>query len=293
MQGFFRQPFLDVLAALEQLAVGPADAACNAALGPKPSSVKPPTRPTPRGSARVLATPFITLVVTWFIYVPIHELLHVLGCVATGGTVTRLELSARYGAAILSKVFPFVVSGSDYAGQLKGFDTKGSDLCYLATDFLPFVLSILIGVPLIKIAGRRRRPVMFGIAIVLGLAPFYNLSGDYFEMASIISTRGVAVASGTPTPAPPEPAADDRAAPWYYKLRSDDVFRLLSNFTNNPGQIGATTLGSKFVAIALILVSCVLAILLSFGTYWAGHLFSQILGLDANPAASVSRQAAI
>ncbi|GEM_PF-556012 len=283
MRNFFRQPFLDVLAALEQLAGAgappPRADAGNTETG------APRTKPRAGDSrgARVLVVPFVTLVVTWFVYVPIHELLHVLGCVATGGTVTRLELSARYGANLLSKVFPFVVSGSDYAGQLKGFDTHGSDLCYLATDFLPFVLSILIGVPLVKLAGRGRRPIVFGMAIVLGLAPFYNLSGDYFEMASIITTRSMATVTGGGTSPgggsavgeTVEHAMDKVHA--LEKLRSDDVFRLLSDFTNHPEKLGLETLRSKFVAVGLIAVSAALAVVLSFGTYWAGHVLCRLL----------------
>jgi hypothetical protein len=55
-----------------------------------------------------------------------------------------------YGASLLTNIFPFVSTGSDYAGQLTGFDTHGSDLTYLFTVFFPFILTILLGVPLIK-----------------------------------------------------------------------------------------------------------------------------------------------
>jgi hypothetical protein len=94
---------------------------------------------------------------SWWIYVPLHELLHALGCWATGGRVWRLEIDALYGASLVRRVFPFVEVGSSYAGRLTGFDTGGSDLVFLATDFAPYVLTILIGVPLLR--GNPRGPV--------------------------------------------------------------------------------------------------------------------------------------
>jgi hypothetical protein len=78
----------------------------------------------------------------WWIYVPVHELLHALGCVMTGGSVGELQIAPRYGGTLLARVFPFVVGHSDYAGRLSGFDTKGSDWIYLATDVMPYVLTV-------------------------------------------------------------------------------------------------------------------------------------------------------
>jgi hypothetical protein len=43
--------------------------------------------------------------VTWWIYVPIHELCHAFGCILGGGTVTEREISPKYGGAILQKDF--------------------------------------------------------------------------------------------------------------------------------------------------------------------------------------------
>src|SRR5512134_5555 len=83
----------------------------------------------------------------WFVYVPIHELMHAYGCIAAGGAVTRLEIAPEYGGALLARLFPFVASGSSYAGQLTGFDTRGSDAIYLATVLAPYLLTIFIGVP--------------------------------------------------------------------------------------------------------------------------------------------------
>ena len=46
----------------------------------------------------------------WWLYVPIHELMHALGCLATGGGVSELRIQPLYGGRLLSHVFSFVVS---------------------------------------------------------------------------------------------------------------------------------------------------------------------------------------
>ncbi|MFQ5414746.1 MAG: hypothetical protein ACE5E6_09845, partial [Phycisphaerae bacterium] len=66
MGRFFAEPFTDLVACLEAQLV----------------RTKRPLR--------VAVLIMVSLVVTWWVYVPIHELLHVLGCVATGGSVTQL-----------------------------------------------------------------------------------------------------------------------------------------------------------------------------------------------------------
>ena len=66
--------------------------------------------------------------------VPLYYFGTAYGCLLTGGDVTRLEISPEYGAALLQKLFPFVAVGSDYAGQLTGFDTHDNDVIYLATS---------------------------------------------------------------------------------------------------------------------------------------------------------------
>ncbi len=123
----------------------------------------------------------LSFAVSWWVYVPVHELAHALGCRLGGGEVTRLEIDPLYGAALLRRVFPFVAVGSDYAGQLTGFDTRGSDLTYLLTDFLPFVLTIFLGVPLLRSAAAPRggtgRALCFGAALPLAYAPFISAAG--------------------------------------------------------------------------------------------------------------------
>ena len=240
MRRFFRQPIDDVLAALEHLV-------------------------TVRNPLVTMAPALVTMLVTWFVYVGIHELLHVAGCLATGGSVTKLEISSRYGGAIYAKYFDFVVTGSEYAGRLSGFDTKGSDWIYMATVFGPFVLTVLFGVALVKLCAKRRRPILFGIAIVVGLAPFYNLQGDYFEMGSILVTRAVTIVFG-----------EGGYPPLFGSLRSDDVFKLLDTFVRSPAELGLTSAGKIAAGAGVILLSFVVDVLLAFSTYWMGHQVSRL-----------------
>jgi len=141
-----------------------------------------------RGGAR-LALVFAGLIVGWFLYVPVHELLHAAGCRLAGGTVSRLEIAPLYGGALLARVLPFVVSGGEYAGRLSGFDTRGSDWIFLATDLAPFVLTLFPGVWLWRRAARRRRSFAFGLALPLALAPFLSLPGDAYEIGSLLVTH--------------------------------------------------------------------------------------------------------
>ncbi len=228
----------------------------------------------------------ITLVVAWFIYVPIHELLHVLGCVMAGGEVSRLEIAPRYGGALLARVFPFVVSGGEYAGRLSDFDWKGSDLIYLATDFMPYVLTVLIGVPLIRAATRRRRPIVFGLGVILGLAPFYSLPGDYYEMGSIITTRVVTWTigpekiegskDGSLKDETLEPSNHQTFKPAFNGLRSDDVFKLLADVVARPRELGLESAGAVAAGLLIILVGVALALVLALLTYWLGCQVSVI-----------------
>lgn len=240
MRALFREPIDDVLACLGQLV-------------------------TVRSAFRAFVPTLVAMIVTWFVYVPIHELLHVLGCISTGGTVSTLEISPQYGASLLAKVFPFVVSGSDYAGRLSGFDTHGSDLCYLATDFGPFVLTVLIGVPLLRLCTRRRRPILFAIGVVVGLAPFYNIPGDYFEMGSIIVTRVATIVTG---------GGD---SPVFEGIRSDDIYLLIHNLFTKPCALGLVGAGQVAVGFLLICASLVLDVVLAFLTYAMGGVVARLL----------------
>jgi len=249
LRALFRQPFDDLRACIDGVARAPRPYVALAATG-------------------------LAMVLAWFVYTPIHELLHVLGCVATGGTVSELEIRPVYGGALLAKVFPFVVSGGEYAGRLSGFDTRGSDLVYLATDATPYLLTLLIGVPALRLCAGRSRPLLFGAGVVVGLAPFYSLPGDYYEMGSILTTRAASwlVPSGSGTA--------------YGGLRSDDVFALLGDLLASPGELGLAD-GETAIALLVIGLSLVIAILLAFLTYSVGRVVAVALvgsGSTSNPS---------
>ncbi len=124
------------------------------------------------GGAKALAWLFAGLLVGYWVYVPLHELGHALACLAFGGEVTRLEIDPKFGAALLAKVFPWVVPGGEYAGRLAGFDTHGSDLVYLATDLGPVLLTLLPGVWWLRKTGRTSHSFLFGASLPFALAPF-------------------------------------------------------------------------------------------------------------------------
>ncbi|MBI3783126.1 MAG: hypothetical protein HY270_06980 [Deltaproteobacteria bacterium] len=187
----------------------------------------------------------------WWIYVPIHELLHAFGCWGTGGSVTRLEIDAMYGAVWLQRWFPFVAVGSQYAGQLTGFDTHDNDLIYLATDAAPFVLTILPGVPLLRAAALPRQSklgacLLLGASMPIAYAPFISFTGDYYEMGSILVSRAVWLAGD-----------GFDVARW----RSDDVFKL-------AGSIRTTAGVGDWMGIA---ASLVVGAAMAFVTYAAGR----------------------
>jgi hypothetical protein len=201
----------------------------------------------------------VALIATWFLYVPVHELLHVLGCVATGGSVTRLEIAPQYGGALLAHWLPFVVSGGEYAGRLSGFDTRGSDLIYLATVFAPFLLSIVLGVPLLRACAAKWRPGRFGMGVVVGLAPFYNLIGDYYEMGSIITTRALTMLRGG-------------GPVTLIGIRSDDLFKLVGQLCLRPAELGLHGPGAIVAAAVLVGVSLSVGVALALTTYALGDL---------------------
>ncbi len=174
MRRYLRMPIDDVLDALEPVARA--------------------------GRPRVaLMLTVLAMVVVWFAYVPVHELLHAVGCRLTGGTVSRLEIAPAYGGTLLARRCSWITAGGTYAGRLSGFETHGSDAVYLATCFAPFLLSIFPGVWILRRCANRPRPILLGAGVVLGLAPFYNLPGDYYEMGSILVTRALTILSPQPS----------------------------------------------------------------------------------------------
>jgi hypothetical protein len=169
--------------------------------------------------ARGLLLVALGLLVGWWVYVPVHELLHAAACRVTGGEVTRLEIDRIYGGALLARAFPFVVPASRYAGRLSGFETHGSDLIYLATDLGPFLLTLFPGVWALRRAAAARRAVLFGAALPFALAPFLSLGGDAYEIGSILATR-----------LPPWAAPATRSL-----LRGDDLGKKLGELASVPG----------------------------------------------------------
>lgn len=139
--------------------------------------------------ARSLLFVALGLALGWWIYVPLHELMHAAACLVFGGSVSRLEIDGMYGGALLARLVPFVVSGGNYAGRLSGFDTHGSDAIYLATDLGPFLLTLVPGVWWLRRTAARRWPLAFGAALPFALAPFLSLTGDAYEIGSILVTR--------------------------------------------------------------------------------------------------------
>ena len=196
-----------------------------------------------KGDGRSLVLVFLGLLVGYWIYVPIHELAHAFACLATGGRVTRLEIDPLYGADLLAGVFPWVVSGSEYAGRLSGFDTGGSDLVYLATDLGPFLFTVFPAIVWLRWAARRERAMLFGAALPWALAPFMSLTGDAYEIGSILVTE---------LPPWSEPTLQTL-------LRGDDLGKKVSELLASPtpawGGLGLATL---------------LGALWAFGTYALG-----------------------
>ena len=149
------------------------------------------------------------LVIGWWLYVPLHELLHAAGCWLGGGVVSRLEIQPLYGGRILSEMLPFVVAHGPYAGRLSGFDTGGSDWVYALTVGFPFTLT-LAGFGLMGPAVGRRLPFLFGMALPLAFSPLISLTGDFLELGSLMLFQFW-----------PGPEGIHRA------LISDDLFHLL------------------------------------------------------------------
>jgi len=219
------------------------------------------------GPRRVRAAVLLlgSVVLTWWVYVPVHELLHALGCVLAGGTVHELQIAPEYGAVLLARLFPFVVAGGPYAGRLSGFDTHGSDLVYLATDALPFALTVVVGVPLLLHCRRGAHPLRCGAAIVLAAAPFYSLTGDYYEMGSILMTR---LAGGVSV------AGVDAFTP----LRSDDAVNLVGRVWADASAVAPGL--SRAAALAVVAASLATGAFLAFTTHAAGRLVARAMGVE-------------
>jgi hypothetical protein len=178
-----------------------------------------------------------------------------------GGKVYTLELSPVYGADILKNFLPFISPGSEYAGQLTDFDTGGSDMVYLLTVFFPYILTVLVGVPLLRSAASKSSStgvagcIWFGAALPVAYAPFISVAGDYYEMGSILVTRLVSFIF-----------RDFQVHRW----RSDDLFRI-------AGDLFFSSDTYKAADIAGVSFSLLTGIILVFGTYRAGVLWAGMI----------------
>ncbi len=161
--------------------------------------------------------------------------------------MSRLDLPSLYGAVFLKQFFPFISVGSEYAGQLTGFTTSGSDLTYLLTDFLPYLLTIVFGIPLLRSVSSRSSPLFssakLGIAVPFAYAPFVAVTGDYYEMGSIITSRLVSFSS--PGFAP-------------LRWRSDDMLKLSHQlfFSGHPPKAHDVLGVSASFLLGLALIFC-------------------------------------
>jgi hypothetical protein len=226
---------------------------------------------------RALAWLSAGLLASWWLYVPVHELLHAAACRLAGGEVTRLQIAPLYGGAWLARLLPFVSAGGDYAGRLSGFDTHGSDLVYLAADLGPFVLTVFPGVWWLRRAARRAhhprlappawRASLFGAALPVALAPFLSLTGDAYEIGSILVTR-----------LPPWSAPAARLL-----LRGDDLGLRLDAIAarSSPGHLWTGALLATLAGLAWALV-----------TYGAGSALATAAGEPPLAADAARRPAA-
>lgn len=158
------------------------------------------------GKPRRLMLVFAGFLPALWALVPVHEMLHVAGCVLTGGAITRLQLLPVFGGTLLARVFPWVVAGGDYAGRLSGFEPAG-DLSYLATVLLPHLVLAPLGAFVCRVATRRDSPLLWGLGLAGAAQPIASLLGDFYEAASIpITATARALGAG-----------------WAPTLRGDDV----------------------------------------------------------------------
>ena len=221
------------------------------ALFPWPEVVRVLFRPllavAERPLYRVFLPLILSLIAVWFVTVPVHELLHVAGCLLTGGEVSELTIQPMYGGTLLARVFPFVTPGGDYAGQLRGFDTGGNDVCYFVTVWFPFLLTVLLGVSCLRLAARSGRPLVHGIGIVHTFLPVASITGDFYEMGSILATRLVGMPAGS------------RAAAL---IRGDDLMLVISRVREAAPDNGLLTVGLGVITgIVLITLTVDLSIL--------------------------------
>jgi len=154
-----------------------------------------------------------------------------------------------------------VSPATTHAGRLAQFDVRGSDLVFLATDFAPYVLTILVGIPLLRALNRAPNEWLLGPAALLAMAPWMSLTADYYEMGSILATRFAAAAGA------------DFAA-----LRSDDMVSVVSAVWSAAQSRGRDGSWGSALPASVIAASFFLGLILASLTYSLGVLVSSALG---------------
>ena len=213
-------------------------------------------RSTDAIGGRALPLLLVACAAGWWLYVPVHELMHAWGAQLGGATVTRLDIDPIYAARFLQRIFPYVQVGSAYAGQLAGFDTHGSDLAYALTVFFPFVLSIAIGVPLLVRVARAAAPgvattLLFGFVLPVAWAPLLSIGGDFYELGAIAVSRAATIAGVN-------------GEGW----RGDDIVAVIEH------RFGGAF---SWVDAAGVAASLLLGIVLAFVTYAAGRAVAALI----------------
>ncbi len=217
-----------------------------------------------RGAPALLAIVAAALA-GWWVYVPIHELMHAWGAQLGGATVTRLDIAEGYGGSFLQRFFPYVHVGSEYAGRLSGFDTHGSDAAYVLTVFFPYLLTIAVGMPIVTYIARA--PVasiggllLFGAAVPVCLAPLLSVTGDFYELGSILISRIAHSLLGVD------------GTSW----RGDDLVKIARAMIDSAQRRGADVVG--------VMVSFALGVLLAFATCGIGNMLAIVTRARAGAA---------
>jgi hypothetical protein len=92
-----------------------------------------------------------------------------------------------------------------------------------------------------------------------------SLTGDFFEIGTILSTKILDHAwQGIPS----------RTIERFWDLRSDDIFRLLSEIVSHPELYGLPSTESFFQLAAVISTGLFLAVVFSGWTYQLGRMIA-------------------
>ncbi len=207
----------------------------------------------PSGIKRLIVI-LLGVLLGWWIYVPLHEFLHVGGCLLGGGQVKTLHLDPLYGGHIFASLFSFVSAGGEYAGRLTDFDTGESDWVYALAVYSPFFLT-LPGFQLMKWSGNSYRSLVFGLALPFAFAPMISLTGDFLELGSLTLFQ-----------------------PWrgsesiHRSLISDDLFRLIEELGSDTSTLSL----DQPVVISFIALS----VIMGAGMAWLTLMASEMLTAD-------------